>query len=192
MLERERRGGPAVVQHVGDTSGWLLTNRRGALVLVAVLALAFGSVLGRPLSIGLADIALGDCLFIRTASARSYLPVEFPIGSAPEVQRALAAGEAERTDCDASHGHEVSAVVTLEGLPGAAYPEDGTLADSVMPTCEAAFAEFVGRAREGSAYDTVAVVPSRSGWTGGERRAVCLVFGRDGRFLDHQARGSGE
>lgn len=192
MLERDGRGPPHVAEQVGGTASFLRTNRRAALVIVAVVALALGSILDRPVSIGLSDVVVGDCLFVRTPSAVNYLPSEVPIGPVAEVRGALASGAAERTRCEGSHGHEVSAVIELEDPADAAHPGEDALLARVTATCEAAFAGFVGRDREGSAYDTVAVVPSRPGWSGGERRAACLVFGRDGRFLDHQARGSGE
>lgn len=190
--ERDRYGRASVAEHVGDTASWLRAHPRGALALIVVVMLGVGSAVGRPTSFGLAGVETGDCLFVRTPSSVSVVPVDAPIGSVEDVRRTLAGGGAEAAPCDSSHGHEVSAVVNLPDPADAVFPGAKALLERVTPTCDDAFAVFIGHDREGSAYDTTAVVPSRSGWEGGQRRAVCLVFGRDGRFLDHQAHGSGE
>ncbi len=190
--ERDRYRRASVAEQVGGTVGWLRAHPRRALLLIGVVAIGIASAASRPTSFGLGGLEVGDCLFVRTPSALSVVPAEVPIGSVDEVRRTLAGGGAEAAPCGSSHGHEVSAVVDLADPTGTPFPGAEALLAQLAPTCEAAFGSFVGRDREGSAYDTVAVAPNRSGWDAGERRAVCLVFGRDGRFLDHQARDSGE
>ena len=113
---------------------------------------------------------------------------------------ALLAGEAERAACDASHGHEVSAIVVpaLETLaPGVtAAPLDHARMQALAePLCDAAFEAYVGRALDGSRYITFPVVPDTDaavGWVIGGRRTVCVVARADGQWMDHPARGSGE
>jgi len=190
--ERQRPRRFDLGEQLDATRTFMRSHRRAAGIFIVVGALGFASVAGRPISVGLADLAVGDCLFIRTGSAISIVPASIPIGSPDEAQTALAVGDAETASCAGSHGHEVSLVTDLDGATGAAYPGSVELREQLLPRCLTAFETFVGRPAEGSAYDTAAVVPHRNGWNRGNRRAVCLVFGRDGRFLDHQARDSGE
>lgn len=192
MLEGPRRRGVDLGEQLDATRGFMRSNPRAAIIFVAVFVLGFASFAGRPETIGLADIGVGDCLFIRTGSALSMVPRSVQIGTPDEVQGSLATADAEKVPCARSHSHEVSLLRIIEAQLGAAYPGVAALRDDMATACRAAFESFVGRPAEGSAYDTAAVVPHRNGWNRGDRRAVCLVFGRDGRFLDHQARDSGE
>jgi putative regulator of septum formation len=143
------------------------------------------------------NLEVGDCLYVRAVADQSS---DRPIGEPHDVAGALLAGEAERAACDASHGHEVSAVVVpaLETLAPGATP---TLLDHAQmqaltgPLCDAAFAAYVGHALSGSRYITFPVVPdtdAAAGWAAGGRRTVCLVARADGQWMDHPARGSGE
>jgi hypothetical protein len=169
------------------------TNRRAAALIILVVAVGFTALSGRPQSFGLAKLSVGDCLYLETPSSKSMVPPAIPIGTLEEVQRTLANDGAQAARCNESHGHEVSAIVDLgDHAPNEPYPGLEVLQERVTPECVAAFEHFVGRALEGSAYDTVAVVPNKQSWAAGAARAACLVFGRDGRFLDHQAHNSGE
>lgn len=105
-----------------------------------------------------ADLAVGDCLYIRTASAADATR---PIGDPQEVSQVLLAGGAERAGCDASHGHEVSGFLDLAKVH---YP----FADA-QARCRDAFAPYVGRALDGSAFMTFAVVPDAGAQAAGAR-----------------------
>jgi len=182
---------PLVVQ-VGDTAAWFRQNRRGFGLVIVIVVAALSLSTSRPKEVRLEVLEVGDCLFIRTPATTSLNQPVPAIGSLEEVRLTAASGGSVRTPCEGSHGHEVSAIVPLEGAVTDPYPGQDLLLVPVAPACAAAFGAFVGHPLGGSTYDTAAVVPSRSGWGVGDRQAVCLVFGRDGRFLDHQARYSGE
>src|SRR3989304_5715816 len=78
------------------------------------------------------------------------------------------------------------------GTPaGAPYPGQAALLERELGRCLEVFQPFVGRALEGSIYDTTVVVPGADGWSGGDRHGVCLIVLRNGRFMDGQARGRG-
>lgn len=182
---------PLVVQ-VSDTAAWFRQNRRGFGLVIVIVVAALSLSTSRPKEVRLEVLEVGDCLFIRTPATTSLTQPVPAIGSLEDVRLTAASGGSARTPCEGSHGHEVSAIVPLEGAATDPYPGQVELLEIVAPACPAAFGAFVGHPLEGSTYDTAAVVPSRSGWGVGDRRAACLVFGRDGRFLDHQARHSGE
>lgn len=182
---------PLIVQF-SDTAAWFRQNRRGFGLVIVVVIAALSLSTTRPKEVRLEALEVGDCLFIRTPATTSLAPQVPAIGSLEEVRLTAASGGSVRTPCEGSHGHEVSAIVPLEGAVTDPYPGQDLLLVPVAPACAAAFGAFVGHPLGGSTYDTAAVVPSRSGWGVGDRRAACLVFGRDGRFLDHQARNSGE
>ena len=182
---------PLVVQ-VSDTAAWFRQNPRGFGLVIVIVIAALSLSTSRPKEVRLEALEVGDCLFIRTPAITS-LTTQIPaIGSLEDVRLAAASGGIAPTPCEGSHGQEVSAIVRLEGAATDPYPGQNELLEHVAPACPAAFGAFVGHPLEGSTYDTAAGVPSRSGWGVGDRQAVCLVFGRDGRFLDHQARNSGE
>jgi len=197
-VREKGRPAPLVVQ-VSDTAAWFRQNPRGFGLVIVIVIAALSLSTSRPKEVRLEALEVGDCLFIRTPATTSLTLQAPAIGSLEEVRLTAASGGGERTPCNGSHGHEVSAVVPLsvtffddfEGAATDAYPGEDPLLELAAPACPAAFGAFVGHPLEGSTYDTAAVVPSRSGWGAGDRQAVCLVFGRDGRFLDHQARHSG-
>jgi len=182
---------PLVVQF-SDTAAWFRLNPRGFGLVIVIVIAALSLSTSRPKEVRLEALEVGDCLFIRTPATTSLTPQVPEIGSLEDVRETAASGGTARTPCEGSHGHEVSAIVPLEGAATDPYPGQDLLLELVAPACPEAFGAFVGHLLEGSTYDTAAVVPSRSGWGVGDRRAACLVFGRDGRFLDHQARNSGE
>jgi hypothetical protein len=146
-----------------------------------VIALALFLALSRGELVAVADLRVGDCLFVRTGFDE---PDDQPIGVERNVVEALLAGRAERAACDASHGHEVSAIVEL------------TLFDSpsteAQATCADEFAGYVGRPATESVYVTLAALPSPAAQAGGATRAICLVARADGQWMDHPARNSGE
>jgi hypothetical protein len=132
-----------------------------------------------------------------------------PIGPAGDVETIVMAGQAERAGCQASHGHEVSAVVPLPAVlaaasgaaaSGATAPPPGAgstepleaLRPTVQKRCDDAFEGYVGKAAPGSIYETFAALPTTAQWQAGENVAVCLVARRDGRWMAYPARGSGQ
>lgn len=143
------------------------------------------------------DLVVGDCLFVRTSTAADDVR---PIGTTDEVSHVLLAGGAERAACDASHGHEVSAIVVPELATPApsALPlllDAAAIRRVAAPLCEAAFASYVGRTLAGSTYITFPAVPDADGaeaWLDGGRHTVCLVARADGAWMHHPARGTGE
>ena len=139
-------------------------------------------------SVAAADLEVGDCLYVRT-SASAF--TARPIGGPDEVGAALLAGGAERAGCAASHGHEVSARVEVPASTPVASgaPVPSTVLAGAKAACEAAFAGYVGLALADSRYETFAVMTTSSGNTAD---VVCLVARRDGEWMDHPARGSGE
>ena len=143
---------------------------------------------------------MGDCLYVRTDAAASD---DRPIGGERDVALALLGSGAARAGCDASHGHEVSAIVAPAQAPaptqepGASGPLLDTAGMRAMtaPLCDAAFAGYIGHALDGSRFTTFPVVPNADGaeaWLATGMRTICLVARSDGQWLDHPARGSGE
>jgi hypothetical protein len=144
-----------------------------------VVGILLGAVRGLLVSVN--ELAVGDCLFVRTSTAQEATR---PIGDERVVTEAILAGKAERASCSASHGHEVSALVDL-----------ATLADpfsEARAACQTAFEPYVRRAAEGSLYLTFAAVPTPGAQAAGETLGVCLVARADGQWMDHPARGSKE
>jgi hypothetical protein len=141
------------------------------------------------------DLAVGDCLYVRTTSTIEFGPDARPIGDAASVSEVLLAGGAEQAPCDGSHGHEVSLTVPV----GAAAPSPSGVADGLagpddpsQEACVAAFEGYVGHALDSSLYETFAAVPTAEERASGITRAICLVARRDGQWMTHPARGSGE
>jgi hypothetical protein len=126
------------------------------------------------------DLRLGDCLYVRVPASQDP---DRPIGQPEDVATALMQGGAERASCDASHGHEVSAVIPLNSFndPRAEAPA----------RCTAAFEPYVGRPPTGSIYTTFAAAPS-AGDVNATPLVICLVARADGVWMDHPARASGE
>ena len=200
--ERARYGRKGVREQLGDVLDWPREHRfaAGIIVIVIVGALLLAAVRGR--FVDYRDLAVGDCLFVPTAAARDPSSTR-PVGEPDAVVAVILSGGGERAACDASHGHEVSAVVMAEPLPTLCTPvppcemPSGVLDRAaiellVRPACDAAFAGYVGRALAGSRYVTFPVAPEPVAWLAGGRRTVCLVARADGMWMDHPARGSGE
>lgn len=195
--ERARYGRKGLGERVEDAIAWPGSHRfaTGVIVVVVVGALLIAAAQGRferP-----RDLAAGDCLYVPTAAALDPISTR-PIGDAGAVELVVVAGGAQKAGCGASHGHEVSAIVTG---PDPSLPREtgiGTIFDRdaihrlTRPLCEAAFAGYVGHSLDGSAFVTFPAVPEAPEWIAGGRRTICLVARNDGTWMDHPARSSGE
>lgn len=123
---------------------------------------------------------VGDCLYVRVPANQDP---DQPVGQPEDVATALLHGGAERASCDASHGHEVSAVIPLDAFNDARA--------EAQARCAAAFEPYVGRPPTGSIYTTFAAIPAAGAGNAGQL-VVCLVARADGAWMDHAARASGE
>ena len=135
------------------------------------------------------DLRIGDCLYVRTTSSMAVGPDARPIGPPSEVEAVLMSGGAEQAPCDTSHGHEVALVVRLQ--PGSGASPDGERL-ALQATCDRTLEAFVGRAAALSLYETFVAIPNPDARAAGVTHAVCLVARRDGQWMTHPARGSGE
>lgn len=194
--ERTRYGRKTLREQVEDALAWPGSHRfaTGVLLVILVGAVLIAIASGQPQDPR--NLAVGDCLYVPTAAALDPTSTR-PIGDATAVELVVVAGGAQKAGCGASHGHEVSAIVTGPD-PSPRASGIGTLFDRdaihriTRPMCEAAFEGYVGHALEGSAYVTFPVVPEAPEWIAGGRQTICLVARNDGTWMDHPARGSGE
>jgi hypothetical protein len=186
--ERDRYRRASIREQVSDELRGIWANRT-ARVVIGVLLLGWLVMLVlTPRPLRMTELAAGDCVYLR-APGTSDLGSDTP--NLPATERALAEVTAgERASCDLSHSHEVSTTFRLEGPDD--YPGWDTLVALNSARCDAAFEEFVGHGLAGSRYATAIWVPPPAAWTEGERDAACLVFDRNGAFLGHHLRGSGE
>ncbi len=194
--ERARYGRRSLREQLDDAIAWPGKNRFAAGVMLVVIAGALLLVIARGRPANLADLRVGDCLFVPTAAAQDEAR---PIGQATAVEDVILAGGAQQAGCTASHGHEVAAIV---GPPS----PTATLAPSVLRVrfdrdairrvaqllCEAAFAGYVGHALAGSRFMTFPVAPDAADWIAGGQQTTCLVARVDGQWMGHPARGSAE
>lgn len=195
--ERSRYGRRSLREQLDDALAWPGTHRvaTGVILVVVVGALLIALAQGR--SKGPGGLAVGDCLYIPTAAALDPVSTR-PIGDAAAVELVVVSGDAQEAGCTASHGHEVSAIVTgpdpsVTSGTGIGTPFDrDAIHRLTMPLCEAAFEGYVGHALASSIYVTFPVVPEAPDWVAGGRRTICLVARNDGTWMDHTARGSGE
>jgi len=195
--ERSRYGRKSWRERIDDALAWPGIHRGATAIILIVFggAVALSILSGR--GVDRRHLAVGDCLYVPTAAARDPSTTR-PIGEAAPVEEVVVAGGAQRTGCTASHGHEVSAILTGPEPTARPIGEIGTLFDRdaihrlMQPLCEAAFAAYVGRDRAGSVYVTFPVVPEVTAWIAEARSTVCLVARSDGRWMDHPARGSRE
>jgi hypothetical protein len=194
--ERARYGRKSLREQLDDALAWPAAHRGATailLVIVAGAALLYAAT-ARP--VDPRDLAVGDCLYVPTDAAKDPTTAR-PIGEPGAVEDVIVRLGALRAECTASHGHEVSAIVTGPE-PSPRGSGIGTLLDRdairrlTQPLCDAAFANYVGHALAGSAYVTFPVAPEASTWTAGGRQTVCLVARGDGAWMDHPARGSGK
>jgi hypothetical protein len=205
----DRRTTPARERRLGDERGrygrrtprdraieladWLRAHPAAVLVGLVIIALFGLQLVLSPRVVAVGDLRVGDCLYVPTQAAQDLAPGVRAIGDAATVEQTLMTSGAERADCNASHGHEVSAIVGL-ALP---LPSNGDLTQDELrqyaqDQCVAAFPGFVGRALDGSLYETFAAVPTADAWAGGSLTGICLVARRDGQWMTHPARASAE
>jgi len=181
--ERDRYPRRTVRDQLEELGDWAREHQPAlliALVVVAVLVWLFTP--GPP--VRPQDLAVGDCLYVRTPAAEDLGPSARPIGEPGVAAAAVLSGRAIRTACNESHGHEVAALVDV---PRTGEPRPGHL----QGVCEEAFEVYVGRLLDGSAFAPVVAAPVVEQWGAGVRRAICLVARRDGQWMTHPARGSG-
>ena len=133
-----------------------------------------------PTPVTLAELKVGDCLYVRAGDP----DVGPPVGTPSEVQARLADVGAEYAECGLSHSHEVVGVVALPGE--GPWPGLAALHDRSDPACDDAFAGLPAAWHE--VLDLVVVVPSEAGWADGGRLAACLVQRADRTFLDSPTR----
>ncbi len=194
--ERARYGRRSLREQVGDLITWPRSHPFASVVILVVVAGVFLPSALRGRLVGLGELAVGDCLFVRTAAAQELSSTR-PIGDAAAVEQVILTAGAEKAGCSASHGHEVSSIATLPApslVPGVL----GVMLDrelirrTTQPLCDAAFAGYVGHALTGWMYVTFPVAPEPAAWLDAGRQTVCLVARSDGRWMDHPARGSDE
>lgn len=195
--ERTRYGRKTFREQVDDALAWPGSHRfaMGVILAIVVGAILIAIASGRPEDPR--NLAVGDCLYVPTAAALDPTSTR-PIGDAAAVELVVVTGGAQKAGCSASHGHEVSAIITGPEAPSPRPSGIGAQLDRdaihrlMQPLCEAAFAGYVGRALDGSAFVTFAAVPEAPDWVAGGRRTICLIARNDGTWMDHPARGSGE
>ena len=182
--ERDRYPRRTVRDQLEELGDWAREHRLALLIaLVAVAVLVWLFTPGQP--VRPQDLVVGDCLYLRTPAVEDVGPSARPIGEPAVVAAAVLAGRAVRTGCNEPHGHEVAALVDM---PRTGEPRPGHL----QGVCEEAFEEYGGRSVDGSALAPVVATPSAEQWDAGVRRAICLIARRDGEWMDHPARDSGE
>lgn len=191
VRERDRYARASLREQAGDA----LTELRGHPGVMALLAFLAGGwlvlTITRPPVIQVADLRVGDCLYIHAADADTDAPGGRPAGTATGAIAALYGLGAERAACDASHSHEVVDVFPVADPAGAPYPGGAAMIRARDEACVAAFAAWVGHAPEGSELERVIAVPSDKAWGTGVRTGACLVARADGQFLAGSAKGSG-
>jgi hypothetical protein len=194
--ERARYGRKSLREVLDDALAWPGSHRfaAGVIAIVVVGAILIALISGR--AEDARNLAVGDCLYVPTAAALDPTATR-PIGAEGDVELLVMGGGAQKAGCGASHGHEVSAILTGPE-PGPRASGIGTAFDRdaihrlMQPLCEAAFEGYVGRPLQGSALVTFPVVPEAPAWLAGARRTICLVARNDGTWMDHPAQGSGE
>lgn len=191
VRERDRYARASLREQAGDVLAELRRHPGIVLVLAIVLGGWLVLQLTRPTVVSVGALQDGDCLYIHAADADAMDPAKRPAGSESGAIEALYLAGAERAPCNGSHSHEVARQLRFEDAPDTAYPGAGVLRDRNLDACAAAFTAYVGRAPDGSRYDVAVAVPSEATWTAGERTAPCLVYQRDGDFMQAPARGSG-
>lgn len=205
MREIDRYERASTREQILDALGWFRSHRIVGTLLI-LLALGWvAQLVMPPKPTTPAALSVGDCLYARTSAWMDTGPDARPIGTSNDVEAIVMAGNAERAACGASHGHEVSAVVSLPSAgeessgPAAASPSGAAGSDpveamrpSVQARCDAAFEGYVGTAASASVYETFAALPTLSEWQAGEHLAICLVARKDGHWMASPARASRE
>ncbi|MEW5990161.1 MAG: hypothetical protein AB1736_02295 [Chloroflexota bacterium] len=185
--ERDRYPRMTLRDQLEELVGWVRTHRLVVLGIAIVVTYVVTQVILPPAPVRPEDLRVGDCLYVRTAATSDLAPGVRPIGERASVGVSLLGGGADQAACDASHGHEVSAVIDLPEQPATS-----PLSPGLDPACEGAFGSYVGLDLASSMYETFAVVPDDAHWAAGFHRAICLVARADGEWMSHPARDSGE
>jgi hypothetical protein len=194
--ERRRYGRKSLRERLDDALAWPGSHRAatGVIVVIVIGAALLYVATARP--VDRRDLAIGDCLYVPTDAAKDPTTTR-PIGEPGAVEDVIIRQGAEEAGCTASHGHEVSAIVTATvPTAGPAGSSESLDRDAIRritrPLCEAAFAGYVGHALAGSAFTTFPLAPEPAAWLAEGGRTVCLVARVDGGWMDQPARGSGE
>lgn len=191
VRERDRYARASLREQAGDT----LTELRAHPGVVALLVVLLGGwlffTLTRPTYLQVADLAVGDCLYIHAPDADTDTPTGRPTGTETGMVAALYGQGAERAACDASHGHEVIVTMAFDHEAGAPFPGAAALREPWAEPCDDAFEQWVGVDSERSELTVVIAVPDETAWDKGTRAGACLVARADGDFLAGPAKGSG-
>lgn len=201
--ESDRYPHETVRQQLEDVVGWFPAHPNGTAAILLLGGLLLVWRLITPWGVlGLADLRPGECLYVRTASARSTLDAR--PGNPDEVRAALVVYGAEPAPCDGSHTHEVAGLVDLDEHDGSDVPgateaagappafDRAVLLAQAEDACAAALPAYLDLAPGTSSTTWVgfAVIPTERQWAEGTRVAACLVTAADGRFPTVPARGS--
>ncbi len=190
--ERSRYGRRSVRDQLVEVSDTVRAHPVAVIVAGVIIGLLVLNQAITPSPVSVAQLRVGDCLYVRTDAAQDVGPGSRPIGTPSQVEEALMTGNAERTACGASHGHEVSAIVPLTlPLPSGAAPTQDQLRSYAMTTCQRVFPGYVGHPLAGSIYETFAAVPTSAAWMAGGLDGVCLIARIDGQWMTQSARASG-
>jgi hypothetical protein len=186
-IEKYRRAG--IREQVAGT--WNDFMGRPGLVALALVILGGFLVLRivLPVTVTLADLESGDCLYVPVPS--QDLAGGPAIGIDSEIRAQLLSTGAERASCTMSHGHEVAGVLRVVGEPLAPFPGTAALEGPAAGACLADATSYLGRDVAGSPYSILVVMPDEARWMEGLRTGVCLVHRTDGRFMDRPARAGG-
>ena len=195
--ESDRYPKATLRQQAEDFVGWFPAHRNGTAAIVIVVGLLVLWRLITPGIVRLDELRPGDCLFVRTTSARS--PLDPGPGDPRSVRGVILADGAERAPCDASHTHEVSGLVDLDdhddaaaaGAPPAYDPV--ALLAQAEDACAGQLPGYLGLppGATSAAWVGFAVIPDKRLWERGARVAACLVSSADGRFPTTPARDTG-
>jgi hypothetical protein len=194
--ERRRYGRKSLSEQIDDALAWPGSHLAATGVILAIVIGAALLYVATARPVDPRQLAVGECLYVPTDAAKDPTTSR-PIGEPGVVEDVIVRLGAERAECTASHGHEVSAIVTgPEPSPretgiGTRFDRDA-IHRLMQPACDAAFAGYVGRPLAGSVYVTFPAVPEAPEWIADGRRTVCLVARADGQWMGHPAHGSGE
>jgi hypothetical protein len=189
--ERDRYARASLREQAADQLAELRAHPGVVALLVVIAGGWLFFTLTKPVYVQVADLAVGDCLYIHAPDADTDSPTGRPAGTASGAVAALFGQGSERAACDGSHSHEVLSVFAEAGGAGAPYPGRPTLLRSREAACTAAFTAWVGRPPEDSVLEPVLAVPDETAWGKGIRAGACLLASADGQFLPGSAKGSG-
>lgn len=89
---------------------------------------------------------------------------------------------ADRVPCTVDHDLEVFALIDDPAPRTAKYPGQEILEREANVACPPQFQSYVGIPFEQSSLTVLFYVPTKANWEGGNRRLLCTVSGRAGRF----------